>query len=88
MTLNLTPEWRIEEDDFNFILQHKRTPHKGKHAATARWFDCGYFTTLESALLGALNSMTPKKGASNPTELLKAIAEAKEEIVHACRQVV
>lgn len=80
MKLQINEDYRITTDEKNVMLEQRKVYQEGKNKGQEYYNTIGYYGTLEGAFNGMLNHRIRTSDASSYKELIKLVAEVREDI--------
>lgn len=86
MIVNIAYDWRIETDNLNWVVQHRRVVAKGKTKGKIFWDNMAYCKSLDSAIIWCGRRRIMELPGEYNSDALSALVEALDGIQNDCRK--
>ena len=80
MEIKLHDDYRLTSDRYQYILQERKVPQKGKNIGKEYWDNIGYYSKLQNALDDYIDMRVKLSDVKSITEIINHLKELKKEV--------
>jgi hypothetical protein len=80
MNIRLSEDYQLTSDKYQYILQERKIPEKGKEKGKERWDNVGYYSRLNTALESYIDMRVKGSDKQSVADLLRHLKEITKEV--------